>query len=941
SGEMLIRKLVARGPGLVLNATGNRTLLGNLAFKGDAVLSNLSAARRGARGTVTMDWSASRPRGIGIPWRYEFDARGANFAAGLAEFDRLVGERPRLRARGTYGRGVLTVAGATLDGAAGSVRASGVKRADGTLGFTGDWNAEGPFRAGPLEITGEASGTGSVTGTLRNPRAEIVANFDQIDLPRLPLTNAKVKLSFQRGADATNGELALNAASEFGPARINTAFRFMPGGVDLSGLDADLGGVQARGAVSLRQSRPSSADLQVSVEAGALLQRGAIAGTVKIADRPGGAWADIDLRARDAVLAGAQQIAISRGTLTGSGPMARLPLAINAQGTAAPGAWRINATGVLASQDEGYTLALNADGRLGRADLRTLETAVLRFGGEETAANLLLAVGNGRADIDARLGPEGAVVQAVMDDVALSAFNEDLAGRFDARALLQGKGERLTGTLNATLRGARGRGLPRDLAINGAVQARLDDDQLAIDAQATNAQGLVSNANVVLPVEASAAPFRLAVATRRPMRGRFFADGEVKPLWDLFVGGERSLAGRVVTQGTLGGSLADPQVHGQATVSGGAFTDAATGLQLREMALAASFQGEAINVSTLTATDGNGGRLSGAGRISLERNGLSSFRLDLQRFQVIDNDQATATASGEATINRNAAGQVRLTGALTVDRAEIAADPPTPSGVVPMDVIEINRPVSLQRGLQQETGGGLAVALDVSLTAPRRVFVRGRGLDVELSLDAHVGGTTRRPILDGTARVVRGEYDFAGKRFEFDERGVVHLGSTADQIRLDLTATREDPSLTAVIRVQGTAAEPEITLTSSPVLPTDEVLSQVLFGASASQLSPVEAAQLASAIAALAGGGGFDVIGGLRGLTGLDRLAFAGGGEAGALTVAGGKYLTEDVYLEIIGGGREGPAVQVEWRVRRSLAVVSRIAGQGDARLSVRWRRDY
>ena len=36
---------------------------------------------------------------------------------------------------------------------------------------------------------------------------------------------------------------------------------------------------------------------------------------------------------------------------------------------------------------------------------------------------------------------------------------------------------------------------------------------------------------------------------------------------------------------------------------------------------------------------------------------------------------------------------------------------------------------------------------------------------------------------------------------------------------------------------------------------------------------------------------------------------------AGGTTIAGGKYVTDDVYLEIIGGGREGPAAQVEWRV--------------------------
>jgi translocation and assembly module TamB len=335
-----------------------------------------------------------------------------------------------------------------------------------------------------------------------------------------------------------------------------------------------------------------------------------------------------------------------------------------------------------------------------------------------------------------------------------------------------------------------------------------------------------------------------------------------------------------------------------------------------------------------------GGTVNGGGRINLARDGDSSFLLDLKNFRVIDNDQASATATGKVTVDRKSDGKMRLAGALTINEAQIAADPPTPSGVVTMEVVERNKPVDLQASLVAPTRSGPGIALDVALKAPRRVFLRGRGLDMEFSLDAHVGGTTSRPVLEGTARVIRGDYDFAGKRFEFDPRGVVYLATTARAIRLDLTATRADASLVAVVRVSGTAAKPTITLTSTPVLPNDEVLSQVLFGVSASQLSPLEAAQLASALSSLAGGGGFDVIGGLRTFAGLDRLALVGGGE-NAVSVSGGKYLTEDVYLEITGGGREGGAAQVEWRVRPNLSIISRIVGQGDAKLAIRWRRDY
>jgi translocation and assembly module TamB len=229
--------------------------------------------------------------------------------------------------------------------------------------------------------------------------------------------------------------------------------------------------------------------------------------------------------------------------------------------------------------------------------------------------------------------------------------------------------------------------------------------------------------------------------------------------------------------------------------------------------------------------------------------------------------------------------------------------------------------------------------MDIALRSTGgKVRVTGRGLNVILDVNARVRGTVAQPQLTGTANVVRGDYEFAGKRFVFDEDGRVTLSTDPAQIRLNLSAVREDPALTASIDVTGTAAEPRIALTSTPSLPQDEILSQVLFGRSASQLSAFEAAQLAAGVAALAGGGGFDVIGNLRELAGLDRLSF--GGEASALTVAGGRYITDDIYLEVIGGGEGGAAVKVEYQPRRNLAISSQVGGQGDTSLSIRWRRE-
>ena len=938
-GRWLVRDLKADGTGLKVTGSGGYGLLGGLSFKGQAQITNLPAARLGASGRVEAEWRATRDRGATSPWLFDVDAQGREFASGFAELDRILGAAPTLNGKASWRDGLFSVAEARLNGTEGRADFAGVFGPDAQLAFKGDWSADGPFRAGPVEITGTASGAGAVGGTLLAPRVDVVADAEAIDLPRLPLRDAHIVLSFLRREDGSSGTIAVTAASEHGPAKASAAFSFPRGGVDLTELAVDAGGIKATGALSLRRSTPSSADLRLAIGPGALLDRGEVAGRVRLVDTAGGRG-EFDLTARGAVPKGAR-FSIARGRITGRGPLSRLPYTVEAAGASTGGRWTLNGQGTLTDSGPGYTLTLAGDGRIGDRGLRTVEPAVFGFGGPAQTARLRLATtGGGLLNVDARLDETAADLRAQLTRLDLQLFNEDLAGRVDGVLALRGRGDRLDGVLDAKLQDARGRGSDPSQGLDGSLLARLSDNRLTIDADSSNAQGLRASAHLVLPAEASATPLRLALNRRRPISGQFQADGEVRPLWDLLIGGERSLSGRVSTRGVLSGTLADPNARGQGAVVGGRFEDAVTGLTLQDVVLRADFTDAGIDVTQMIGHDPQGGSVQGSGNISLRRNGESSFRLTLDGFRLIDNEMATASATGQATINRAADGRVRLAGALSVDRADIAAEPPTPSGVVTLDVIERNKPEDLGRPFETEPRQGLAVALDVSLEASRRVFLRGRGLDVEFSLDAHVGGTTARPLLTGTARVVRGSYEFAGKRFEFDRDGVVYLASSAEGIRLDLMAVREDPALTAQVRIRGTAAEPEITLTSRPVLPNDEVLSQVLFGRSASQLSPLEAAQLASALSALAGGGGFDVIGGLRNFAGLDRLALVGGDESGVM-VAGGKYLTEDVYLEIIGGGRQGPAAQVEWRVSRNLSILSRLTGQGDSRLAVRWRRDY
>jgi translocation and assembly module TamB len=942
NGVFLIRTLQATGAGMKIDATGSRTLLGGYAFDGQAELSNLAAAYKGASGVLTAQMSV-RHDGNDQPWKFTADAKGANFATGYDAVDRLLGKSPHLVAAAERAAGgVWNITKGDLDGEQASGAATGQFGPDNALKLAVNWRAKGPFEAGPVEIAGAIKGEGQITGTVAQPRADLNADIAAIDLPRLPLKDAKLALTFVRGADGSNGAVKLTAASDYGTALASANFRLTQTGLDLSNLDARAGGATAAGQLALRDGQPSHADLTLTLAKGAFLDQGTVNAKVSVTDAAGGAAGHLMVTASNLGFGAGNDLVVRSVALNGDGPLAKMPFTLKADATKAGVPITTSGTGLATQTGSAYAVSFNGQGQYRKTAVRTIEPLVVSFGGPELSAKGALSLGGGRADIEAHQNSDAMSLRATLAGVDLSIFDQDLAGKFDANLTATGKAKELSGDLTAALTEARSRDGPHAAAINANVKGSLRGDKLTVSAAATNQDGLKSSASLTLPAEASAAPFRIAINRKQPMDGRFDVDGELQPVWDLFFGGERTLGGRLVAQGTLGGSLGDPRLAGQATLATGRFEDSVTGLKLRNVAIAATLDQDAITVTKFSGTDTKTGTLSGSGKVSLERAGASTFTLNANNFLLISNDLATAEASGAVTVTRDADGKAALKGKLTIDRADVVANPPTPSGVTPMEVVEINLPPGRELPSVDNKVRGPAFALDVTLTAPQKIFVKGRGLDGELSLDAHVGGSTAAPVLTGSAKVIRGSYDFAGKRFEFDSGGTVYLATAADRIRLDLSASNEDPSLTAVIRVTGTAAKPEIALTSTPVLPKDEVLAQVLFGKSASQLSPLEAAQMASALTGLATGGGFDVIGGLRSLAGLDRLAIAGGDSTTGVSVSGGKYITDNVYLELTGGGREGPSAQVEWRVRKSLSVISRLAtGTGDSMLSVRWRREY
>ncbi|MTH80240.1 DUF490 domain-containing protein [Paracoccus aestuariivivens] len=227
---------------------------------------------------------------------------------------------------------------------------------------------------------------------------------------------------------------------------------------------------------------------------------------------------------------------------------------------------------------------------------------------------------------------------------------------------------------------------------------------------------------------------------------------------------------------------------------------------------------------------------------------------------------------------------------------------------------------------------------DLVISAPDQVFVRGRGIDAELGGEIRLTGNARQPIPIGSLELIRGRVDLLGKRFDLTEGLVEMQGSLIPVIRL--VAESQQDTLTARIIIDGDLRDPEITFESSPEMPEEEVLSQLLFGRGLDNISALQAAQLASAIATLAGQGGDGIVSRLRQSTGLDDLDLTTDDE-GNVSVRAGKYLSENLYTDVQVGDEGKTKLNLNLDVSNSLTARGSVASDGESTLGLFYERDY
>jgi translocation and assembly module TamB len=616
--------------------------------------------------------------------------------------------------------------------------------------------------------------------------------------------------------------------------------------------------------------------------------------------------------------------------------------------------FRVTTSGDLALSDKLLTLDLkDLKGEYGDLPFNLVQPVAIRLGEEELdSEEILLTLGRGRLTAQGGFDREEVRINLEIEAMPLAPFLGQEGGLVDGTAMAQirvtGKAKRPSGHASIELKGLRYHGSELVNAPPSSIkgEARLENETLSINMMFKTPPAAAVEADMTFPIAFSLYPLVWSLPTSGPLKGNVTGNMDLSKLSSQIGLDDHVIEGELDLALELEGTIDDPVIRGGGWLKNGSYENLRSGTILKDISVELDADSLRLLIKNMRAGDGEKGKIMGEGWI--EASPAKGFPLELHvnlnQARLFRHDYGTGILSGDVMLSGSLKEAV-LHGQVEIGNAEFQVPRQFSADIVEIEVIEISEKQEEEEQIKKEVPFPMpSIELDLTAKSTGRVFLRGRGLDSEWAGDLKVSGTATEPLINGELSVVRGYFDFLSKRFQITRGEVRFAGSSPPSPWLDFEAESSREEITVLLRVSGPPESLAVTLTSTPVLPEDEILARLLFGRSMSQITPIQALQLADALGVLGGvTGGGQIMGRVRNMLGVDQLEIELGKNLSEDTsIRAGKYLKDNVYLEYKSGtGKDAGKAAVTWDVNPHLAVESEVGVDSEGGLEVRWKWDY
>ena len=420
------------------------------------------------------------------------------------------------------------------------------------------------------------------------------------------------------------------------------------------------------------------------------------------------------------------------------------------------------------------------------------------------------------------------------------------------------------------------------------------------------------------------------------------------------------LAGQFSADVRVQGTLESPRLNGLVETTNGGFSVVATGVTYSNAIARLSFEGDRVLVDRLELSDDDLDKLVAIGELGIERRSIGQVNLQVStsQFKVLDNEFGDMQIDSDVRVTGDV-DKPTVTGEIVTRPARLEVDQileqlsrsaySTEATVATETELTAGDVQAVVPGDDPEVGVYDAATIDVRLRLPDDLLLRGRDMHASFSrvglgdMNITVGGELQirkapagQPDVIGSVTVVRGFYDFQGRRFEVLRDSQIRFqGTRPIDPALQVNAQRIISGVTAIVNIRGTARQPQVNLSSQPPLDEADVLSLIVFNQPINQLGEGERLNLAERAGGLAVGYlATPLANSIARALDLDIFEIrASGGENGQPSIAVGQQFGSRLFVSFRQefGSDDYSQLSLEYRINELLRLVSSVT-QGSQR---------
>ena len=550
-------------------------------------------------------------------------------------------------------------------------------------------------------------------------------------------------------------------------------------------------------------------------------------------------------------------------------------------------------------------------------------------------------IGAGDLSLQFQLGNESILLESKGNHIPLDILKilypkTAFQGIASFQTSLSGKAKEIQGNLLVTLEEG---GFLENKA-KGSLQAHLNSLGAQIHSHLYATKNQFLDWTATFPLTYSYTPFSWHIDENRPLASELTMQGAVEEIFDFINVANHKASGWITAHLFLSKNKKEPSLQGSIQYSQGSYKNFASGTILTNIEGEIIAKNNVLEIVQLKASDEREGSYEGQGSLLLLPEKGYPFEIvsELQNMHLAHSDFIDSSVTGSLFIKGDK-NKAEATGNLTVEEAHIQIFDDLPYEIPVLPITYINKPITLKTSsLEKQTY--YPIEMDVELTADQAVFVKGKGLDSEWHGTVHLTGTATNLSAKGSLALTRGEFLFSGKTFALTQGEISFSDKPSPSAYLKIHGELQLPSATILAQMQGPLTSPTLTFQSIPALPTSSILSLILFNKDISEISALQALQLAQVFVSLSGNGGPDVLEAIRKSIGIDRLNIVGKDGTDEISVQIGWYLNHGITLSLSQSATSSD-VTVEVDLKNGFIFQAETQNQEEGKFSLKWNKNY